>query len=268
VAPGFPCPTMPRWRRRSPVGRACPRVVSSLEPWREQITAWHNAGIQGTSIHAALVRNHGYTGSYSSVHRFVPAGRDRPGGFRGGSLAHRHPLRRDHQDLVLRDDPVLVAPPVCRTGAGSEHRHLAGLPSPCLWACFSLVKWVAQAPERDRIRGLSEAMASRWCALEAGGLLSSISGGLWRPHRTSRLIGPVEGNRQAAGFLIAYRRGVNGRSSSWSGRTIPTLDSGTSFQTSDTSPSGSETTIRLSSERPWMRSSCGNLALTASTLSL
>lgn len=45
--------------------------VSSLEPWREQVTAWHNAGIQGTTIHAALVRNHGYTGSYSSVNRFV-----------------------------------------------------------------------------------------------------------------------------------------------------------------------------------------------------
>jgi transposase len=45
--------------------------VSSLEPWREQVTAWHNAGIQGTTIPAALVRNHGYTGSYSSVSRFV-----------------------------------------------------------------------------------------------------------------------------------------------------------------------------------------------------
>jgi transposase len=45
--------------------------VSTLEPWRDQITAWHQEGIQGTTIHAALVRNHGYTGSYSSVHRFV-----------------------------------------------------------------------------------------------------------------------------------------------------------------------------------------------------
>jgi transposase len=45
--------------------------VSTLEPWRAQITAWHQEGIQGTTIHAALVRNHGYTGSYSSVHRFV-----------------------------------------------------------------------------------------------------------------------------------------------------------------------------------------------------
>lgn len=45
--------------------------TSTLEPWREQITQWHAAGIQGTTIHAALVRHHGYTGSYSSVYRFL-----------------------------------------------------------------------------------------------------------------------------------------------------------------------------------------------------
>lgn len=45
--------------------------VSTLEPWRDQITKWHAAGIPGKAIHAALVRNHGYTGSYSSMHRFL-----------------------------------------------------------------------------------------------------------------------------------------------------------------------------------------------------
>ena len=51
---------------------ALPRsCVSTLEPWREQITKWRAAGIQGKTIHATLVRNHGYTGSYSSVHRFL-----------------------------------------------------------------------------------------------------------------------------------------------------------------------------------------------------
>ncbi len=45
--------------------------VSTLEPWRELVTQWHAAGIQGATIHATLVRNHGYTGSYSSVHRFL-----------------------------------------------------------------------------------------------------------------------------------------------------------------------------------------------------
>lgn len=45
--------------------------LSSLTPWQEQIRQWFTAGIQGTTIHAALVREHGYTGSYSSVHRMV-----------------------------------------------------------------------------------------------------------------------------------------------------------------------------------------------------
>ena len=50
--------------------------LSTLEPWREQVSQWHRAGIQGTTIqgttiHATLTRNHGYTGSYSSVYRFL-----------------------------------------------------------------------------------------------------------------------------------------------------------------------------------------------------
>ena len=45
--------------------------LSTLEPWRAQVSQWHRAGIQGTTIHATLMRNHGYTGSYSSVYRFL-----------------------------------------------------------------------------------------------------------------------------------------------------------------------------------------------------
>jgi len=45
--------------------------VSTLEPWRTQIANWYAAGIQGTTIHATLVRNYGYTGSYSAVYRFL-----------------------------------------------------------------------------------------------------------------------------------------------------------------------------------------------------
>jgi transposase len=47
--------------------------TSTLERWREQITRWIAAGVQGTTIHAALVRLHGYTGSYSAVRRFLAA---------------------------------------------------------------------------------------------------------------------------------------------------------------------------------------------------
>jgi transposase len=45
--------------------------VSTLEPFRAEIERWAANGIQGTTIHAALCRNHGYTGSYSSVRRFL-----------------------------------------------------------------------------------------------------------------------------------------------------------------------------------------------------
>lgn len=48
-----------------------PTCVSTVEPLREVITAWFQAGLQGTTIHAALRRNHGYTGSYSAVRRFL-----------------------------------------------------------------------------------------------------------------------------------------------------------------------------------------------------
>lgn len=45
--------------------------VSTLEPFREQISNWFEADVQGTTIHSALKRNHGYTGSYSAVRRFL-----------------------------------------------------------------------------------------------------------------------------------------------------------------------------------------------------
>ncbi|MGH8541733.1 MAG: IS21 family transposase [Stenotrophobium sp.] len=45
--------------------------VSSVEPFREQVTAWFNEQIQGTTILNALRRNHGYQGSYSAVARFL-----------------------------------------------------------------------------------------------------------------------------------------------------------------------------------------------------
>ena len=46
-------------------------TVSAAEPWRSQITAWDEQGVQGTTIHAALRRDHGFTGSYSSIARFL-----------------------------------------------------------------------------------------------------------------------------------------------------------------------------------------------------
>ena len=48
-----------------------PAVASLAEPHRERITHWWPQGVQGTTIHGALVRSHGFTGSYSSVRRFL-----------------------------------------------------------------------------------------------------------------------------------------------------------------------------------------------------
>jgi len=45
--------------------------ISLAEPFRDQITQWWKEGLQGTTIHAALVRRHDFRGSYSSVRRFV-----------------------------------------------------------------------------------------------------------------------------------------------------------------------------------------------------
>ena len=51
--------------------RSRPAVASLAEPHRERIERWWRQGIQGTTIHGALVRSHGFTGSYSSVRRFL-----------------------------------------------------------------------------------------------------------------------------------------------------------------------------------------------------
>jgi len=54
-----------------PESPSAPAATSSVEPFREQVATWLAAGIQGTTIHKALVRNHGFTGSYSAVRRFI-----------------------------------------------------------------------------------------------------------------------------------------------------------------------------------------------------
>ena len=53
--------------------RRARNTVSSVEPWRERIAQWLGAGVQGSAIYAALKREHGYHGSYSSVARMIVA---------------------------------------------------------------------------------------------------------------------------------------------------------------------------------------------------
>ncbi len=46
-------------------------TISTLEPHRDWVTRWVREGISGVVIHAALHREQGYRGSYSSVYRFL-----------------------------------------------------------------------------------------------------------------------------------------------------------------------------------------------------
>ena len=48
-----------------------PQATSLVEPHGDQVKAWWNQGIQGTTIHQALERKYGFTGSYSSVRRYL-----------------------------------------------------------------------------------------------------------------------------------------------------------------------------------------------------
>ncbi len=50
--------------------RVAASTVSSLAPFASLIREWCAQGLQGTTMHAVLYRNHGYTGSYSSMRRF------------------------------------------------------------------------------------------------------------------------------------------------------------------------------------------------------
>ena len=53
---------------KRPLPASC---ISTLADHRERVAAWVQAGVAGTAIHAALARNHGYAGSYSSVRRLL-----------------------------------------------------------------------------------------------------------------------------------------------------------------------------------------------------
>ena len=46
-------------------------TISSAEPHRQQVQRWLDAGVQGRAIHAALKREHGYSGSYSAIVRML-----------------------------------------------------------------------------------------------------------------------------------------------------------------------------------------------------
>lgn len=53
--------------------RRAASTVSSVEPHRAIVERWLTQGVNGVAIHAALKRERGYRGSYSSVYRMIAA---------------------------------------------------------------------------------------------------------------------------------------------------------------------------------------------------
>jgi len=53
------------------VTTAKPSTISLVEPYQEQVTQWLSDGIQYTTIYRALVNKYGFSGSYSSVRRYL-----------------------------------------------------------------------------------------------------------------------------------------------------------------------------------------------------
>jgi transposase len=48
-------------------------TISTVEPYRAIVARWAEQGVNGAAIHAALCREHGYSGSYSAVRRMLGA---------------------------------------------------------------------------------------------------------------------------------------------------------------------------------------------------
>lgn len=42
-----------------------------IAPYQREIETWHNQGIQASTIYAALQRQHGFTGGYNSIQRYI-----------------------------------------------------------------------------------------------------------------------------------------------------------------------------------------------------
>ena len=48
-----------------------PAEQSGVAPFRDQVVAWRQQGVEGQAIFQLLVEQHGFTGSYSAVKRFL-----------------------------------------------------------------------------------------------------------------------------------------------------------------------------------------------------
>lgn len=71
--PALPLPDMQQLAAVFASSRPKPTATSLVEPHRDRVLTWAAEGIDGTTIHRALMRSHGFTGSYSAVRRFLQA---------------------------------------------------------------------------------------------------------------------------------------------------------------------------------------------------
>ena len=46
-------------------------TISLVTPYHKQVKTWLEAGVQGTTIHQTLVNRYGFSGSYSSLRRYL-----------------------------------------------------------------------------------------------------------------------------------------------------------------------------------------------------
>lgn len=58
-------------RLQATAGPPPPQAESGVTPFRDQVLAWHQQGVEGQAIFQLLVEQHGFTGSYSAVKRFL-----------------------------------------------------------------------------------------------------------------------------------------------------------------------------------------------------
>ena len=54
-----------------PEGAQPAQAQSSVAPFRDQVLAWRQQGVEGQAIYQLLVEQHGFAGSYSAVKRFL-----------------------------------------------------------------------------------------------------------------------------------------------------------------------------------------------------
>lgn len=75
--PETPLPDQAELARSMQVRKDDQLQKSLVEPYTDEVAEWWKNGVQGTTIHQALVRKYSFEGSYSSVRRFLSQLKDK-----------------------------------------------------------------------------------------------------------------------------------------------------------------------------------------------